>query len=433
MIITIHRGSHEIGGTCVELESRGGSRLLLDLGQPLPPFEETVGLPRPEPELPAVKGLYRSDAFEKPVDGLLVSHAHQDHYGLIKNLNPNVPCFMSEPSRKLIEITATFTGNGVRVDNHRPFQSGEAFTVGEFNVTPFLVDHSAFDAHAFLIEDGMSRVFYSGDFRAHGRKSKLFEYFIANPPAPVDVLLMEGTMLSRAGESCDSEQKLERKIVAAVKSAPGLVLSSVSGQNIDRLVTLLRVAKKTNRMLVIDPYVAHILDLLATFSPSLPHPSGSFYRHLGVYYPQRLCQRMRRHLGMGHVLDKFGTWRVKPDEIRRRPDRYILLVRDNMVPELQLALRDAAEEALLLYGLWKGYLDRPGMKNLQRWVEKAHMQFLYAHTSGHAVTADLKRLACALKPKTIVPIHTTCPEEYAKHFDVPVWVAQDSVPIRIGQ
>lgn len=432
MIITIHRGSHEIGGTCIEMTSRGGARILLDLGQPLPPLDETIGEPRTEPELPEVKGLYQSDGDEKLVDGLLISHAHQDHYGLIKNLHPEVTCYISEPTLRLIESTALFTGNGVHIEKHRTFCLGVAFNVGDLKITPFLVDHSAFDAHAFLIEDGMTRVFYSGDFRGHGRKSKLFEQFVANPPAPVDVLLMEGTMLARAEETCDSEQELEGKIVDAVGIAPGLVLSSVSGQNIDRLVTLFRVAKRTKRILVVDPYVAYILDQLAAFNPSLPHPSVGFQKHLSVYYPQRLCHRMNKYLGLGPVLDQFSPWRVKADRIRECPGRYLLLVRDSMTSELQMELGAAAHGALFLYGMWKGYWDRAGMQNLQSWVEHAGMQFQYAHTSGHAVTADLKRLARALQPGLIVPIHTTSPDEYATHFEAPVSVAQDGVPILVG-
>ena len=433
MIITIHRGSHEIGGTCIEMTSRSGTRILLDLGQPLPPLDETVDEPRPELALPAVKGLYQSDGYEKLVDGLLVSHAHQDHYGLMKNLHPEVTCHISEPTRQLIESTALFTGNGVHIEKHRPFHSGEVFAVGDFKITPFLVDHSAFDAHAFLIEDGVSRVFYSGDFRGHGRKAKLFEHFVANPPAPVDVLLMEGTMLARASESCDTEQELEQKIVDAVEKAQGLVLSSVSGQNIDRLVTLFRVAKRTKRILVVDPYVAYILDQLAAFNPSLPHPSAGFQKNLSVYYPQRLCHRMNKYLGLGPVLDKFSPWRVKADRIRERPDRYLLLVRDSMTAELQMELGEAAHGALFLYGMWKGYWDRVGMQNLKNWVEQAGMRFQYAHTSGHAVTADLKRLARALRPVKIVPIHTTCPDEYETYFEAPVTVAQDGVPIVVGE
>ena len=158
MILTIHRGSHEIGGTCIELESRGGTRIVLDLGAPLPRPEDTE---RKETDmtLPPVKGLYAQASHEVPVDALMISHAHQDHYGLMQSLRPEVPCFISEPTRRLVELTALYTGSGVSVDNYRTFCSGEAFVVGDFTITPYLVDHSAFDAHAFLIDDGEKRLF----------------------------------------------------------------------------------------------------------------------------------------------------------------------------------------------------------------------------------------------------------------------------------
>lgn len=431
MIITIHRGSHEIGGTCIELISRGGTRIVLDMGQPLPQLDDTAAVDLAA-ERPPIKGLYENDGNEKTVDALLISHAHQDHYGLMRGLHPAVPCFMSEPTRQLVEITARFTGNGINIANHRRFHSGEAFCIGDLHITPYLVDHSAFDAHAFLIEDGDKRIFYSGDFRAHGRKAKLFEYFVAQPPAPVDLLLLEGTMLARPGETCDSEQELEQKLVAAVKQTQHLVLSCVSGQNIDRLVTLYRLAKRTSRTLVIDPYVAHILDTLAAKNPSLPHPSADFSRHLKIYYPRHLCRRMRLHLEMGAVLDQFGIWRIHPSEFRRQPDRYILLVRDSMAAELKPELGDTAHGALFLYGLWKGYWNRSRMQNLQDWVEAAEINFCYAHTSGHAVTADLNRLAAALQPEQIVPVHTSQPEDYERYFGPKVRVAMDGAAIRVG-
>ena len=45
MRFCIHRGTHEIGGTCVELEA-AGFRILLDLGLPLNvDDQDTVPLP----------------------------------------------------------------------------------------------------------------------------------------------------------------------------------------------------------------------------------------------------------------------------------------------------------------------------------------------------------------------------------------------------
>ena len=88
MQITIYRGTHEIGGTLVELKSEN-SRILIDAGYPIflnnqPIGDEVssysydklleVGV------LPHIKGLY---SWDKPgFDAVVISHAHIDHYGL---------------------------------------------------------------------------------------------------------------------------------------------------------------------------------------------------------------------------------------------------------------------------------------------------------------------------------------------------------------
>jgi ribonuclease J len=52
--LCIHRGAHQIGGSCVELES-SGQRILLDLGLPLDAEENSPDL------LPEVSGLLEAD------------------------------------------------------------------------------------------------------------------------------------------------------------------------------------------------------------------------------------------------------------------------------------------------------------------------------------------------------------------------------------
>lgn len=65
-----------------------------------------------------------------------------------------------------------------------------------FIITPYLVDHSAYDAFAIQIEADGKKLFYSGDFRGHGRKRKLLDNLVTHPPEKIDTLLMEGTTLS---------------------------------------------------------------------------------------------------------------------------------------------------------------------------------------------------------------------------------------------
>jgi len=61
--------------------------------------------------------------------------------------------------------------------------------VDPYRITPFLVDHSAYDAYGLLVESDGKRLFYSGDLRAHGRKATLFELLVAKPPKNIDALL----------------------------------------------------------------------------------------------------------------------------------------------------------------------------------------------------------------------------------------------------
>lgn len=74
MRVRIHRGAREIGGNCVELEAHG-KRVVIDLGRPLQSgFSDEV-------ELPPIEGLDGSDT--GPLIGIVLSHAHLDHYGLV--------------------------------------------------------------------------------------------------------------------------------------------------------------------------------------------------------------------------------------------------------------------------------------------------------------------------------------------------------------
>src|SRR3954462_15778512 len=98
----IHRGAHEIGGSCVELEAFG-SRLVLDVGKPL-----TAG-PREHVSLPAVPGLATGDA---SIAAVLISHPHLDHYGLVDQVHPSVPVYAGREAAALVSAARFFSPTG---------------------------------------------------------------------------------------------------------------------------------------------------------------------------------------------------------------------------------------------------------------------------------------------------------------------------------
>ena len=398
--ICIHRGAHEIGGSCVELKAQG-KRLLLDLGLPLDAEENTQNL------LPNTPGLREASA---DLLGVLLSHAHQDHYGLLKHVRPDLPVAMGAAGRRILDAAApwvpdaTVPAPGPVLVDRRPF------TWGPFRITPYLADHSAFDSYSFLIEAEGKRVFYSGDFRAHGRKSACYDRLIAHPPKDLDVLLMEGSSLGRLNleTTFETEADLEQRLVTEFCATEGLALAYASAQNVDRVVTLFRAAKRSGRRLVIDLYTAAILE--ATGCASIPQ---SNWPQVALFVPQR--QRVQiLEGGRIDLLKRHDSNRIYAKELAAKASESVLLFRPIHRRDLEKA--GALKGARFFYSMWEGYLKDAYGARTKDWADAHQIPFMQAHTSGHAGPADLKRFAEALGPKVLVPIHSFQPARYQDLF-----------------
>lgn len=388
----IHRGASEIGGSCVELESRG-KRLLIDAGLPLDlPLGKTPIAPTIDPN---------------ELCGIMISHPHLDHYGLLPQL-PTVPVAMGFAARRIVLAAAPFLKQGTFALAGPDLQHRHPIGMGPFRITPFLVDHSAYDAYALLIEADGKRLFYSGDFRDHGRKGKLLDDLKANPPSAIDVLLMEGTTLGRSQDSAPSlrEADLENDFVQCFEGARGLVLVQVSAQNIDRLVTIFRACLKSERTMVIDLYTALILE--ATGNSHIPQ---SHWERVALCIPERQRIQIKRK-GLFDELARHSIHRIYPGrDIAKRPDQFVLLFRSLWMPDLERA--KLLHGARLVHSQWEGYLTQPSYQGIHEWTRRHHLGFHQIHTSGHADPDLLRRFENALAPTILVPIHSDVPEAFA--------------------
>ena len=128
MNLIIHRGTKEIGGSCVELQTQDG-RILIDFGLPL--TEE-----RPQDKkkyLPDIKGLYQKPEF----DGVLISHSHQDHYGLLSFIHPDIPVYLSKGTKELIELSCFFNQTDCQPRSVKVIRNRKPFQIKDIKVTPF--------------------------------------------------------------------------------------------------------------------------------------------------------------------------------------------------------------------------------------------------------------------------------------------------------
>ena len=66
--------------------------------------------------------------------------------------------------------------------------------------------------------------------------------------------------------------------------------------------------------------------------------------------------------------------------------------------------------------MWKGYVDANCEAYNPRLAQSLGKDYEYLHTSGHCDMKSLRDLFHMLRPRSIIPIHTDNPEEFANLF-----------------
>lgn len=400
MRICVHRGTREIGGSCVEIAYDGHS-LVLDVGRPLDagPFDEVP--------IPDVRAFRYEDSSRVAV---LLSHGHPDHYGLIPGIPEGIPLFLGEATQRILREAAFFSPAGADLTAAGYLRDREPFTLGPFTVTPYLMDHSAFDSYAVLIDAGGKRVLYSGDIRATGRKHYLFDRFLADPPVGIDVLLLEGTTIRAEDPTAPSisEFEVEEHCVELFRETPGIVLANYSAQNIDRIVSLHRAARRSGRTLALDLYGVAITQ--ATGRATIPQGT---WNDVHVYVPQSqrvLVKQSREFERVARIRDR----RIYEEDLAARAGELVLTFRRSMCAEVERA--GCLGGAGALWSMWSGYLEQRSGQRFRRWLDDRDIPMSEIHASGHAGPDDLQRFAAAIRAREVVPVHTLHADRFTELF-----------------
>jgi ribonuclease J len=363
--------------------------------------------------LPDIPSLYQDNSDT----AVLISHPHKDHYGLMGRISPSCTVWMGKVTHKLIELTNT-VGDKPPVENVRYFEHDKEFEIGDIAVHPFLMDHSAVDAYAFLLKKDEKSLLYSGDFRMHGKKAKMFDWFCLKVEKNVDYLLLEGSTIGRTDKPFRTENELEENFIQTFKQTKGITLVYVSSQNIDRLTTIYKASRKANKIMLVDFYTANVLKLVNKNGyGSIPFPSFS-YSKLKVYFPNSLTKRIYDLKKGEELVFPFTKYKIGRDKIDEMADQLVMIVRPSVQQDLERYLHKYTD-GCFIYSMWEGYINRPGKtKDFLNFIAAKGMPINDKdfHTSGHADLAGLKRMVEAVQPKNLVPIHTFEGDKYAELF-----------------
>lgn len=363
MQIIVHRGTHQVGGCATEIRT-DSTRILIDFGSELPDAEGRISQ-----DMLQIPGLNYGG---KNFDGVFLTHYHSDHIGLIPSIYESIPVYMGRASVDIFSAFSDRVKNGYKAaDRICPLDALKPVTVGDMKITPIPADHSAYDAFMYLVESEGKRILHTGDFRLHGFRGKATPKLIRCYAPDIDILIIEGTQLSREHQSVVSELELQQEIKKEIKSHK-YVFAMCASTNIDRLASFYN-ATPRGRYFVCDRYQKEILDLAAKESLS------RWYR-----FDKALVY------GKNLELEKRG---------------FVMPVRANSQFE---GIVSQYPDALLIYSMWEGYLDgrSPSISEFAAPFEQSgHIRYL--HSSGHATAAHTQMICNLAKPAIgIIPIHT---------------------------
>ena len=379
MNVKIHRGKNQIGGNIIEI-STDSTKIILDVGLELNGEQKQ--------ELPSIPEL-----FEFPgCDAIFISHYHGDHVGLAYYINKDIPIYMGKAGYKILQVADRYN-NRENISVKDFYESGKSIMVGDISVTPYLCDHSAFDSYMFLCKAQGETILYTGDFRANGRKS--FASLLNKLPKKVDKLICEGTTLSRGNYISEKEDLLEKRAVELFSKTSGPVFVLQSSLNIDRIVTMYRAAKRSNRIFLEEVYMA---DVATAAGDNIPNPEFDDVFAF-ITTPNKYNELLKYE-------NKMGKSTISKS-------KFVMCIRDSMLGYIKsLKEKMPFEDGVLVYSFWSGYRKTERMQHFLNECEKLGLKIVTLHTSGHADNGALKHLIKRINPTVVIPVHT----ENAKKF-----------------
>ena len=373
MKLCIHRGTHQIGGIAAEI-STASTRILIDMGDELSLDPNFVSAPLNIPGVTNGNG---------HCDAVLFTHNHGDHTGQMLRIRPEIPIYAGALAKDIMRLSAERGGQKNealcrRIETIQTFSPGKPFLIGDIQITPFCIDHSACDSYLFLIEADGKRLLYTGDFRLHGVRGNVMDKILDRRIGTVDVVVTEGTTVSRSEHEVVTEWDLQKRVKAYLRQYK-YVFVLCATTNLDRIFALARAVPR-GKYCICDDYQKMLVETVSK------HWSGisSFYE-----------------------MPKLLSFKHHP------PARFaelggLMFVRANSKFGAIIRQYDPAQ-SILLYSMWDGYRTKPDstipefLSLTGTWAE--------LHTSGHASPDDLRHVIEKADPEIVIPMHTDAPQK----------------------
>ena len=386
MEIRIIKGTNQIGGCITEIISKN-TRILIDFGNDLEDTKESFEL----------DGLTYG---KSKYNAVFITHSHMDHIGLINKINEDIPIYVEENSLKIYNITCDFCGEDKLTRKIITFKIYDEIQINDIKVTPYRVDHSSYNSCMFVIECEDKKILHTGDFRLHGRKK---DETLNNLKkiGKVDLLITEGTSLSRNILDYDTEEELEKEALEYMKKYDQVFIMH-SSTNIDRTISFIKAALKENKNYILDLFT-YSLNKVVNKNIKVD------YKRIFVWIPLRYSYKDETFRNKYMDFDNNSFFGKK----------YTMNVKVSMLDDIKkLKEKGLITNACLIYSMWSGYVEKEEkLRNFIDEIENMGIEFKELHTSGHADINSMIKLNEIVNPDKTIIIHTENKEKGKNIFN----------------
>lgn len=393
MKVKIIKGTNQIGGSITEISSNLGTKILIDFG---------CDLDKEVTEIPKIDF--------KQYSAIFITHNHEDHIGLIQYVPEDVPIYVEKTSLEIYKIFLDFCHKDKIKRNINIFSIQDKIYINDIVVTSYITDHSAFNSLMYLVECDYQRLLHTGDFRTNGYKGKLVEPMIKKIKR-VNVLIMEGTTLSRDNICNKSEQELYQDILETANKYKQVFILQ-SSTNIDRITTMYKAMRDSHKIFVEDVFTANIAIYLNSLGYKIPNPKS--FKDVYSFVPMSRSEY--------HELNKSPFYKQyilplnKDAHIELVKQDFCLMVKQSMLRDIRMYYNKGyITDACLIYSIWDGYKEKDDTKKFSEEIRHMGIDIFSHHTSGHSDDKARDVILNHLEYDYLIPIHTTAKEKFKKY------------------
>lgn len=365
-------------------DERRRSWLVVDLGVS---FASEEHLPGVDLIFPDIRFLVQQ---RKNLAGIVLTHAHEDHFGAVLDLWPQlkVPIYATPFTAALLEAKRQSEPGAPEIPV-KVVELGSRFNIGPFDIELVSVAHSIPESNSLILRTPHGNVLHTGDWKIDrtpviGQGTDEEKLKLLGEEGVLAVI-GDSTNAVRGGRS-PSEADVAKTLAELIKDAPARVAVTTFASNVARLRAVADAARACGREVILVgramERVAQVARETGYLEGVQPFRSADTYGYLPPDKVVALCTGSQGEL-------RAALARIAQDE---HPD--VTLVKgDRVIFSSRTIPGNEKAVGAVINGLIA--------QDVEVITDRTHL----VHVSGHPRVAEMEEMLGWVKPQILVPVH----------------------------